>query len=208
MSGESSKSARSNRFFPASGWLRGSTATIRSDASAVNTSCASTGGALVNPKSTSSRRIISTIRSASASLSTKLTPGCRAWKRTTARGNSVDETDGNAATTTRPTFMRETSCARVMTIPTSSKILSTTGKRSRPACVILTERVLRSNSRTPRTLSSSLICADRAGCVACRASAARVKLPSCPIAAKARSWRSDTFILIADITYPNNSFEL
>ena len=148
------------------------------------------------------------IRSASASLITTVMPGCSARICATAIGSSVAASEGSAAMVTRPVFRRATSRARATTEPRSPSTLSTTGSRSSPACVNVTERVLRSNSFTPSASSSSRICAESAGCVACSASAALVKLPSRPMETKARNCRRLIFIIFDDNCDLNYSFEL
>ena len=115
ISGTSSRS--SNAIFPtfASLWPRGSTNTILSVASEVNAICGSLIAELLTPKSTSSERIISTMRSASASLSPMEIPGKDLWKSAIALGSSVEEIEGSAATMTRPVFLFELSRVRAAT---------------------------------------------------------------------------------------------
>ena len=73
---------------------RGSTNTILSVASGVNSICGSLIAELLMPKSTSSERIISTMRSARASLSPIEIPGKDLRKSAIALGSSVDEIEG------------------------------------------------------------------------------------------------------------------
>ena len=79
---------------------------------------------------------------------------------------------------TRPRFCAASS-RELETAPSSSaSTFSATGWNSRPASVSWTRRVVRSNSRNPKTPSSSLISTLTADCVRCRRLAAAVKLPT------------------------------
>ena len=70
----------------------------------------------------------------------------------------------------------------------SAITFSASGSRRLPAGVSVIPVGPRSNSGTPSSSSSALICAESAGWLTCSRSAARVRWPSSATAAKLRSW--------------------
>ena len=75
---------------------------------------------------------------------------------------------------------------------TWARIASARSSRSAPAGVSSTPCGVRVSRRTPSSCSRRRTCCETAGCVRCRASAARVTCPCRATAAKVSSWRRST----------------
>ncbi len=99
-------------------------------------------------------------------------------------------TDMTHEITTRPRRSCATSRTLCTVMPRSFSMRSATAANSRPAAVIWTRRVLRSNSRTPSCDSSRFSMRVSAGREILRLAAAAKKLPDSPSASTASSWRA------------------
>nr|AAS49432.1 unknown [Achromobacter denitrificans] len=78
----------------------------------------------------------------------------------------------------------------------AAKMRGTCSNSSLPARVIRVLRVVRTNSCTPRSSSSSLMARDSGDCSMCSRSAARAKWSSSATARKQRRWRSSMATLV------------
>src|SRR5262245_23640597 len=92
--------------------------------------------------------------------------------------------------TTRPRRSSATSRTLCTVMPRSASMRSATAANSRPAAVTCTRRVVRSNSRTPSSVSSRLTARVSAGWEIRSRAAAATKLPYSTNARTASSWRA------------------
>ncbi|MDT4841049.1 hypothetical protein FQZ97_748900 [compost metagenome] len=148
------------------------------------------------PKSTSPELTILVTSCSDTSCSSTFTPGWLTQNSRITRGSISAAWIDDAEIDTRPRPSVRSSLEFSITLSISATAFFTSGSSSAPACVMCSWRVWRSNSFRPRLPSSSWISALTDDCDRSSFSAARVKWRSCATAMNARSWRSDTFMLL------------